>query len=181
LAWQIQGKTLFSAEPILDEDALLGRMRYIFSHGVKEGLVETPEQWPGLTSIPEIVHGLKRLFPWYDWSKFVRARQRKKYLTRNHFVDFHKIVLSRLPAFEEFNEKDYRALMRNILNQANTHARAKHEHKNVLGKQAGGFWLVSVVWIDTGAVCVADPTSWTLLVEVTVGRRNAIGKCFPQW
>ena len=125
----------FSAEPILDDDALLGRMHYIFSHGVKEGLVETPEQWPGLTSIPEIVHGMKRLFPWYDWSKFARARQRKKHLTRNHFVGFHKIILSRLPAFEEFNEKDYQALMSDVLNQAKAHGREEHGHKNVLGKQ----------------------------------------------
>jgi hypothetical protein len=77
---------------------------------------------------------MKRLFPWYDWSKFARARRRKKSLTRNHFVGFHKIILSRLPAFEEFNDKDYQALMRDVLNQAKTHARAKREHKKCLRK-----------------------------------------------
>lgn len=42
----------FSAEPVLDDEALVGRLKYILAHGVKEGLVETPEEWPGLSCLP---------------------------------------------------------------------------------------------------------------------------------
>jgi REP element-mobilizing transposase RayT len=41
----------FSAEPVLDEEAAVGRLRYLLSHGVKEGLVHTPQEWPGLSCL----------------------------------------------------------------------------------------------------------------------------------
>ena len=37
----------FSAEKVLDDDALEGRLRYILSHGVKEGLVRKPFRMAG--------------------------------------------------------------------------------------------------------------------------------------
>ena len=53
----------FDAAPVLDDDAMIRRVTYIRSHGVKEGLVAKPDQWPGLTAIPELHHGEKRVFP----------------------------------------------------------------------------------------------------------------------
>ena len=66
----------FSAEPILDDAALLRCLRYIFAQGVKEGLVDRADQWPGLTCIPELVHGIARSFPWFDRSAQHRARKK---------------------------------------------------------------------------------------------------------
>src|SRR5262244_2886292 len=42
----------YSAEPILDETALLERLSYVLSHGVKEGLVRRCRDWPGLSCFP---------------------------------------------------------------------------------------------------------------------------------
>jgi len=36
----------YSAEPVLDDTALVGRLRYVLAHGVKEGLVERSAEWP---------------------------------------------------------------------------------------------------------------------------------------
>jgi hypothetical protein len=44
------GPRRYSAEPVLDDEALMGRLRYVLAHGVKEGLVEKSAEWPGLTS-----------------------------------------------------------------------------------------------------------------------------------
>ena len=54
----------YDAEPVLDNDALVGRLRYILAHGVKEGLVAHCVDWPGLTSIPELVGAAPRRFAW---------------------------------------------------------------------------------------------------------------------
>ncbi len=40
---------------VLDEVALTQRVRYICSNGVKEGLVETPTEWPGATAARALV------------------------------------------------------------------------------------------------------------------------------
>jgi REP element-mobilizing transposase RayT len=55
----------YSAEPVLDEEALLGRIRYILSHGVKEGLVATCQDWPGLSSLSMMLDGEPRRFRWF--------------------------------------------------------------------------------------------------------------------
>lgn len=44
-----------SVIPVLDEASHEGRLRYILSHGVKEGLVERPEEWPGASSTPALL------------------------------------------------------------------------------------------------------------------------------
>jgi REP element-mobilizing transposase RayT len=65
----------YSAEPVLDDEALLGRIRYILSHGVKEGLVASCREWPGLTSLTMMLDGRPRPFRWFHWSD--RWKQRK--------------------------------------------------------------------------------------------------------
>ena len=42
----------YSAEPILDDEAFVGRVRYVLAHGVKERLVRRCGDWPGLSSLP---------------------------------------------------------------------------------------------------------------------------------
>jgi len=58
----------YSAEPVLDEVALLGRVRYILAHGPKEGLVRTVSEWPGLSSLGMMLDGTPRRFRWFNWT-----------------------------------------------------------------------------------------------------------------
>src|SRR5215468_10148665 len=64
----------YSAEPVLDEEALLGRIRYILSHGVKEGLVASCREWPGLSSLSMMLDDEPRRFRWFHWSYRWRNR-----------------------------------------------------------------------------------------------------------
>lgn len=41
--------------PILDGDAIIARLRYIMSQGVKEGLVRSPREWPGASAVPGLL------------------------------------------------------------------------------------------------------------------------------
>lgn len=58
----------YSAEPVLDEVALLGRVRYTLAHGPKEGLVRTCSEWPGLSSLRMMLDGAPRQFRWFNWT-----------------------------------------------------------------------------------------------------------------
>ncbi|WP_395845311.1 hypothetical protein [Cystobacter fuscus] len=59
----------YSAEPVLDDTALVGRLRYVLAHGVKEGWVEKCAQWPGLTCLPQLQGAARRLFHGFNWTK----------------------------------------------------------------------------------------------------------------
>jgi len=66
----------YSAEPVLDEVALLGRVRYMLAHGPKEGLVRKCTEWPGLSSLTMMLDGLPRRFRWFNWTLKSKMRQR---------------------------------------------------------------------------------------------------------
>lgn len=68
----------YSAEPVLDEIALLGRVRYVISHGPKEGLVRTCEEWPGLSSLPMMLDGTPRRFRWFNWTRKAQVHRSTK-------------------------------------------------------------------------------------------------------
>jgi len=59
----------YSAEPVLDDAALEGRVRYILAHGVKEGLVRRCQDWPGLSSLRMMLDGAPCEFSWFGWSQ----------------------------------------------------------------------------------------------------------------
>lgn len=59
----------YSAAPVLDEIALLGRVRYMLAHGPKEGLVRTCTEWPGLSSLSMMLDGSARRFRWFNWTR----------------------------------------------------------------------------------------------------------------
>lgn len=59
----------FSAEPVLDDGAAEGRLKYILAHGVKEGLVARVRDWPGLSCLPQMLGAAKRVFRWFHWSR----------------------------------------------------------------------------------------------------------------
>jgi REP element-mobilizing transposase RayT len=59
----------FSAEPVLDDEAAEGRLRYILSHGVKEGLVRHPAEWPGLSCLKLLREGGCERHRFFHWAR----------------------------------------------------------------------------------------------------------------
>lgn len=59
----------FSAEPVLDDASAVGRLRYLLAHGVKEGLVRTPEEWPGLTCLPLLRSEETKVERFFHWAR----------------------------------------------------------------------------------------------------------------
>jgi REP element-mobilizing transposase RayT len=59
----------YSAEPIVDEGAQVERLKYILSHGVKEGLVARCQQWPGLSCAQALLEGGRASeHSWRNWT-----------------------------------------------------------------------------------------------------------------
>jgi hypothetical protein len=51
---------------VLDDDAQLKRLKYLLSHGTKEGLVTSPLLWPGVTAARALVGDEKLVGYWKD-------------------------------------------------------------------------------------------------------------------
>lgn len=63
----------YSAQPILDDAALLEMVGYVLAHGVKEGLVRRCSEWPGLSALPLMRDGRPRTFRWLNWTRRCRS------------------------------------------------------------------------------------------------------------
>lgn len=129
----------YSAEPVLDEDALLGRIRYILSHGVKEGFVASCQEWPGLSSLSMMLDGEPRRFRWFHWSD--RWRERKLGKPSQRFDEncsrLEQLVLASIP-HSAFREPTSRQQTLERLLQA------IHEHGAALHKRfRGRAWVLA--------------------------------------
>jgi len=119
----------YSAEPVLDEEALLGRIRYILSHGVKEGLVATCREWPGLSSLSMMLDGKPRRFRWFQWSDRWRERKHGKPCARfdEKCSSTEQLVLSPVPHPAFRDAGSLRQLLERLIQGVQDHAAALHK------------------------------------------------------
>jgi REP element-mobilizing transposase RayT len=124
----------YSAEPILDDTALLERVRYVLSHGVKEGLVRRCRDWPGLSCLPLMLDGQPRSFRWFNWTRRVsgNARRVKRALLDDRWAEPEELRLTPLPsaALRTVNR------LRRFVNRAvkAIEEQASRKYKRVLGR-----------------------------------------------
>lgn len=123
----------YSAEPILDDDALVERLQYIFEHGVKEGLVNTAEKWPGLTCLPELTKGKQRTFRWFHKSRYQLAKLYLKDAKGKDFKENLPLTISPLPHWMNLSTQERQVRARKTLESANQDARKKREGKRAIG------------------------------------------------
>ncbi|MFH1812195.1 MAG: transposase [Pseudomonadota bacterium] len=124
----------YSAEPILDEEAFVERLGYVLAHGVKEGLVDRCTEWPGLTCIPEITRGQRRLFSWVSRSLLYTMRQRGRPCSESEATQRYPIELATPPAWAGLSADKRHALFRRIVAGCERHAIQRREAKPSLGR-----------------------------------------------
>ena len=121
----------YSAEPVLDDEGLLGRIRYILSHGVKEGLVGSCREWPGLTSLPMMLDGEARSFRWFHWSNRWKWRRDGKPCPRfeERCSSVERLVLTPVPHPEFCDPDSRRRLLERMVQGIEEHWGAVHNHQ----------------------------------------------------
>ncbi len=126
----------YSAEPILDETALLARVRYVFSHGVKEGLVRRVRDWPGLSCLPFLLDGKARSFQWFDWTRRASGNTRRvtRPLLDKKWAESEELRLTPLPHPSLRSRKAVRAFVRRSVRAIEE--QASREYRTVLGRAA---------------------------------------------
>ena len=126
----------YSAEPVLDDTALVGRLRYVLAHGVKEGLVRRSTDWPGLTCLPQLLGPAKRLFPWFNWTKRWSQRGREDTAVgegrfAEEIAEPVELEVAPLPCWEGLRQEERQRAVRGLVESVEAEARA--QGKPVLG------------------------------------------------
>jgi len=106
---------------VLDDDAVVDRLRYIMSHGAKEGLVWDPEHWPGANSLPWLVHGETLRGTWYDRSAMSRIRARGMRIDPRRFATIYEVPLAPIPCWRELPAEEYHRRCRGLLDEVREH------------------------------------------------------------
>ncbi|HUM09914.1 MAG TPA: transposase [Myxococcaceae bacterium] len=139
VGWLVQWRGRFwerrySAEPVLDEEALLDRLRYILSHGVKEALVRRCRDWPGLSCLRMLVRGSRKTYQWFGWSKRWVARRDRESADRFHerWTELETLELTPLPQWTQTPRKRRARQVLELVRAAEKQAEAMHGR--VLGR-----------------------------------------------
>lgn len=114
--------------PILDEEALLARFRYLLAHGCKEGLVAKLEDWPGVNCIRALTKGEKLYGIWIDRTSQYRAKLKGGTdLKESDFQTSYEVPLTPLPCWAHLSSDEQRLNVTEMVKNIEAEAKAKRE------------------------------------------------------
>ena len=121
-----------------EEEAQVGRLRYLLAHGVKEGLVGRVTEWPGVHSAKAILEGKPLKGLWFNRTQEYAARNRGEDFGRLTYATEEELVLSPLPCWADLTPEEYRERVAGLVEEIEAEARAGRESRGVqpLGVEA---------------------------------------------
>ena len=125
--------------PVSNEEAAqVERLKYVLAHGVKEGLVERVDQWPGIHSGRARLSGEPLTGHWFSRTKEYAARRRGKDFDPLAYATEETVVLSPLPCWEHLPPEEYRERIRGLVKEIEKEAAADRERTGIpaLGPEA---------------------------------------------
>ncbi len=109
------------------------RLKYSLSHGVKEGLVASPELWPGVHSAAALVHGEPLEGFWWNRSQERSARNRGKEYGTYDFATRYLIRFAPLPAFRHLKPEEYQDMVAELIQEIRAEGEEARDGNPVAG------------------------------------------------
>jgi REP element-mobilizing transposase RayT len=121
-----------------EEAAQTEVFKYALAQGVKEGLVERVDQWPGVHSVRALLHGEPLTGHWFDRSQEYAARRRGEAFDRLKYATEETLVLSPLPCWKHLPAEEYRERVRTLVEDIEQEAAVAREAAGIptLGPEA---------------------------------------------
>lgn len=121
-----------------EEEAQVARLRYVLAHGVKEGLVGSPVDWPGAHCARALVEGTPLLGRWIDRTLEHAARRKRLPLDSDAFATIEELRLVPLPCWRDLRDETVRGYHRDLVEGLEEEAqrRERHTGKPPLGRDA---------------------------------------------
>jgi putative transposase len=127
----------YRAIVVADETSAVARLRYILQNGCKEGFVDRPVDWPGLSCVRALTKDDELRGTWYDRTAEYNARRRGKRVIPGQFSEACRVELSPLPCWSDLSESGHRSACADIVTtiENETKAERKASGKQCLGKE----------------------------------------------
>ena len=120
-----------------DRETQESRMRYILTHGVKEGLVERTTDWPGASALPWLLRDEKLTGIWTDFTARYKAQRREGYVWQaGEFEREYEVRITLLPCWEHFATATWRQLVTNMTEAIEADAARDRAGAAVIGVKA---------------------------------------------
>lgn len=121
-----------------EEAAQVSRLRYILAHGVKEGLVASPLDWPGAHCAQSLVTGESLTGRWIDRTSERAAKRKGRSVDPEAFASVESIRLTPLPCWNVRSESQRQRALSDIVAEIEREARLRAERARVrpLGREA---------------------------------------------
>lgn len=121
--WQRRFRAIAMTE---DEATARWRLRYMMAHGVKENLVGSIGDWPGVNALPWLLHAQRLIGVWTDFTARSKARRRKNYVeTPGEFETRYPVELTVLPCWRDVEPEYWRKLIHDDILQAQSECDAE--------------------------------------------------------
>jgi REP element-mobilizing transposase RayT len=114
-----------------EEEAQVARLLYILAHGVKEGLVASPFDWPGVHCAQALALGSIVSGPWRNRTLECRARRKGVQLDPDTFVEREQLVLTPIPCWQGLEPKVYRERIRELIEKIEAEARRREAETGI--------------------------------------------------
>lgn len=109
-----------------EETAQVERLRYLLSHGCKEGLVARPRDWPGAQSVAALLEGQCLQGLWFDRTAECAARARREKFGRLEYAVLETIKLEPLPCWSHLSKARYKSYVGDLITEIETETARRH-------------------------------------------------------
>ncbi len=119
-----------------EEEAQIGRLRYLLAHGCKEGLVARLRDWPGPHCADALASGETCAGIWFDRHQEWLARVRGEERPPDKFCTRHELSLAPLPCWRHLPPLEAQRRIANLVAEIESEAAARHhdEGRKPLGR-----------------------------------------------
>ncbi len=110
-----------------EDEAQLARLRYMLEQGVKEGLVDSPEHWPGAHCVHALLDGQPRLYgTWHDATTEYLDRKKGRKIKPRRYRRSHVLFLTPLPALRHLSKEQHIQFIRTTVEDIREQTRSRH-------------------------------------------------------
>jgi REP element-mobilizing transposase RayT len=118
-----------------EEAAQVERLRYLMAQGVKEGLVASPLDWPGVHGAEALLNDQPIPGSWHDRTAEYNARRNGRQVNPETFVQRESLKLAPMPCWEHVSPAKRRQLAADLVREVEELGRIERQGRQVLGRR----------------------------------------------